>query len=670
MKLLTKIFMVLVILGMTPLLAQANQGFDDPLYVEYSQYRTWGNGNALVDLDMFLSFEESFSRNFHQQTFMPLFNQYGQSGQVRFVHYDYPIVGGNSAHEAGWCVIHASPQNERRSNFWQFREYLFLYQENISYESIVVWVSELGNGNVDMDNFNNCFESGQFASFVEKDIQKGQQTGTSGVPIFIVEDYLIEGAQPITVFQEKVDSVINKYLDAYRLPQGSQITMQGVNIKSVNVGDSSAIFEVNGRTNVVQEKKSRTWQFQQNGNNIVLNLQLHKILPVSKEVIFDVSVRSHPIVNDTDNHDLSERIIGANDVPVRIVMYSDFTCPFCKRFHQETYGKIKENFIDRELVQFVYKDFPIVGGQRAAEAGWCAHEQAQSLRRNYVFFDYKDALFNSNTQLDDENLINLARQIGLNTNQFTACLKEGRYQHMVEQDRQQALINGVQGTPAFFINGEFIPGAQPYEVFEEVIRRQIGDIPIVVEPVQNTFQLIIGGIYGLNGYTIRLDSIGSGNIPSVMISIIDSNENVIRRTLNLGSQLSVGRANVGLLRTSGDLATFRITRVEGLNVTEELIKQPEEEKIETPRAEASPTRTCDSGCLLEGVCVPIGIRSQGNFCDVTGQMSSQLAEGNSCENNFECSTNQCSSGVCVDISRQLEEQTGLLRRILSWFGFR
>ena len=158
------------------------------------------------------------------------------------------------------------------------------------------------------------------------------------------------------------------------------------------------------------------------------------------------------------------RSIGDENAPIVVVEYSDFTCPFCKRFYDDTYGLIKENFIDQGLVRFIYKDFPVVGGQRAAEAGWCAHEQD-------MFFEYKDRIFQSPTQASDSNLIAWAGEVGLDQAQFEECFREGRYQANVAAERQEAINNGIRGTPGFIINGEVVSGAQPYNVFEQVFNQ-------------------------------------------------------------------------------------------------------------------------------------------------------------------------------------------------------
>ncbi len=90
-----------------------------------------------------------------------------------------------------------------------------------------------------------------------------------------------------------------------------------------------------------------------------------------------------------ENIDLDNaRSIGDEDAPVVVVEYSDFTCPFCQRFYEQTLGSIKQNYVDEGLVLFVYKDFPVVGGDELAHAGWCADEQD-------LFWEFHDAVFES-----------------------------------------------------------------------------------------------------------------------------------------------------------------------------------------------------------------------------------------------------------------------------------
>lgn len=159
--------------------------------------------------------------------------------------------------------------------------------------------------------------------------------------------------------------------------------------------------------------------------------------------------------------------MGDPGAPVTMVEYSDFACSFCGRFFSETMGQIKEEYIDTGKVRFVYKDFAVIGGDRAAEAAHCAHEQD-------AFWEYHDLLFER--QAHDRNLWSssdthreYARQLGLDQDALVSCFEERKYQSKVAESIQEAQSNGGRGTPYFIINGRPVSGAQPYSAFSSII---------------------------------------------------------------------------------------------------------------------------------------------------------------------------------------------------------
>ena len=156
--------------------------------------------------------------------------------------------------------------------------------------------------------------------------------------------------------------------------------------------------------------------------------------------------------------------IGPEDAPVTIIEFSDFQCPYCARFQTETLPQILSNYGDR--VRFVYRDFPLVSlhanALKAAEASECADDQE-------AYWKYHDLLFQNQSALDDASLKNYAASLGLDTAAFNQCLDSDKYMSEVQKDEQDGITAGVQGTPAFFINGVLISGAQPYSVFQAAI---------------------------------------------------------------------------------------------------------------------------------------------------------------------------------------------------------
>lgn len=104
--------------------------------------------------------------------------------------------------------------------------------------------------------------------------------------------------------------------------------------------------------------------------------------------------------------------------------------------------------------------------QPAAEAAQCAREQGK-------FWEYHDKLFANQRALSDEDLKKYASELGLDTDKFNACYDSGKYRSDVLQDAQVGQQVGVRGTPAFFINGRFLSGAQPFNKFKEIIDQEL-----------------------------------------------------------------------------------------------------------------------------------------------------------------------------------------------------
>lgn len=165
--------------------------------------------------------------------------------------------------------------------------------------------------------------------------------------------------------------------------------------------------------------------------------------------------------------------LGKADAPITIIEFSDYECPYCRRWHTEVYPRLIENYGDQ--IRFVYRDFPLesihVNAKQAAEAANCANEQG-------VFWEYHDKLFSMELGLGSEAYKNYASQLQLDEDAFQECMESGRYLEEVQSDFDFAANLGVRSTPTFFINGIAVVGAQPYEVFQQVIEKELaGEIP-------------------------------------------------------------------------------------------------------------------------------------------------------------------------------------------------
>jgi len=160
--------------------------------------------------------------------------------------------------------------------------------------------------------------------------------------------------------------------------------------------------------------------------------------------------------------------IGPDDAAVTIIEFSDFGCGFCKRFHDEIFPELLAEYQDE--IRFVYRDFPVVGGgavgAAAAHAANCAGEQD-------AYWEYHDALFSGARSLSSESFELYAQDLGLDVTAFAECQESQRYNEEVIGDYSDARLVDVTGTPTFFINGRRVIGAQPLEVFSQIIDEEL-----------------------------------------------------------------------------------------------------------------------------------------------------------------------------------------------------
>ena len=177
---------------------------------------------------------------------------------------------------------------------------------------------------------------------------------------------------------------------------------------------------------------------------------------------------SGPELNMVDLID-DDTIKGDKNAPVTIVEWSDFECPFCARFYEQTLPQIEKNYIDTGKVKLVFRDFPLnfhANAQKAAEAAECAGEQDK-------YWEMHDMLFEKAVQGGVSSFKQYADDIGLNTNKFNSCLDSGEMAAEVAADMRAGQAAGITGTPGFIINGKIVSGAQPYQAFAAAIEEAL-----------------------------------------------------------------------------------------------------------------------------------------------------------------------------------------------------
>ena len=165
--------------------------------------------------------------------------------------------------------------------------------------------------------------------------------------------------------------------------------------------------------------------------------------------------------------------LGEEKAKVAIVEFGDYQCPFCGRFFQQTEPMIREQYVKTGQAKFIWRDFAFLGPESfwAAEAARCANDQSK-------FWQYHDILFNRQNGenqgvFNKDNLKKFAGELGLDQTVFDTCLDSGQHTQAVKDDTDSGRLAGVSGTPATFVNGQIVEGAQPFEVFKNLIESHL-----------------------------------------------------------------------------------------------------------------------------------------------------------------------------------------------------
>ena len=164
--------------------------------------------------------------------------------------------------------------------------------------------------------------------------------------------------------------------------------------------------------------------------------------------------------------------IGPEDAPITLIEFSDYQCPFCRRWHQEVYQPLLAAYPGK--IRLVYRNLPLTSihpdAFPAAEAAMCAGDQN-------AYWQYHEKLFAGET-LGTDVYKQYAQELGLDMTAFDDCITNHKFQQAIQEDSDFAVNLGVRSTPTFFVNGLAIVGAQPLDVFKQVIDKELaGEIP-------------------------------------------------------------------------------------------------------------------------------------------------------------------------------------------------
>lgn len=391
-----------------------------------------GSPDAPITVYEFSDFHCPFCARHATQTEPAITESYIRTGQVRFVFREFPLAELHPkapvAHNASLCVAEQSV-----ALYWAMHDQIFRTQQqgSAAADPMQFYRDLAETVGADMDAYDACVTANQKAAIIAKGLEDGRAIGFTGTPSFQFvraesgESFTLVGAQPYDVFAQWMDTLLagGAPVDPAAQQQQQQQAPQGIPFWATAEGLAA-----------------------------------------------DPERPGYTVAGD--------QYLGNLDAAVVVVEFSDFQCPYCRRHTLETQPALDEQFVDTGEILWVFKHFPLSIHPQAPLAGVaseCAAEQG-------MFWEMHDVLFEQ-TELwgasdPAPGLTTLAEEIGLDMDQFSACLADPAIMERVDSD----LADGapfVQGTPTFIVlyggQGRIIPGALPLEQFAPALRQMVDE---------------------------------------------------------------------------------------------------------------------------------------------------------------------------------------------------
>ncbi|WP_230469803.1 DsbA family protein [Lujinxingia vulgaris] len=372
---------------------------------------------ALVTIMEFSSFQCPFCAR-GSETIKQLVEKY--PNQVRVVFKHFPLGFQQQSEPAARASVAAGNQGK----FWEMYELLYDNQRALGEAKFEELAGQLG---LNMDKFKADYAAPATAEIVKQAQRDGQSAGIRGTPGFLVNGIKVVGAQPLAVFEDHVKKQI-------------EIAEK---IKSDRNLSGDALYEA-----VVEYNKEN-------------------VAEAAPAAAPERPAAPAPKIADDALSVGNSYTMGPANAPVTIYEFSSFQCPFCAR-GAETLDRVKEEYGDK--VRVVYKNFPLpfqAQSEPAARAALAAGKQGKFWEMYHLLYE------NQRSFREDGLWERLAGELGLNMDKFKADFEDPAIAQQVKDESEEGRSVGVTGTPAFFVNGTRVTGAQPFEKFKELIDAEL-----------------------------------------------------------------------------------------------------------------------------------------------------------------------------------------------------
>jgi protein-disulfide isomerase len=373
-----------------------------------------GDPDAPVQIVEFTDYQCPFCQQYAAETFPTIFTEMIESGRAFYAIKDLPLDNLHPEAIVAATAVRCAGEQEA---YKEMHDAVFANQEMWGGGGETAAIDAFANLSADLgldgDALVSCIELGEQRDRVLANQQESLSLGVNSTPTFYVNGYPLRGAQPFDAFDQVATLIETGELEA------------------------------------------------------VLEAQMRQAYEQAQAQAAQPQPPSGPVDIPIDG----AYAVGDPNAPITIIEYTDYQCPFCSRHFEQTYPQLKENYIDTGVVYYVFKDFPLTQihpqAVLAASAARCAGEQdAYAAMHDMLFATQVEW----NGRSDADTLFNqYAAEMGLDELQFATCLAEGTYEEAINADLNEGASYGVSGTPAFFLNGYFLSGAQPYSTFVDAV---------------------------------------------------------------------------------------------------------------------------------------------------------------------------------------------------------
>ena len=378
-----------------------------------------GPKDALITIVEFSEFQCPFCSRVLPTT-KQIVDTYGD--KVRIVWRNNPLAFHSNAVPAAALAMEAYAQGGD-DKFWEVHDVLFANQKALTRPQLEEYAQKAG---LDMDGVKKALDEGTHTKAITADQTLAASLGAKGTPYFFVNGRQLRGAQPFAAFKTIIDQEI--------------ATAEALMKQGVKPAQMYATLTKDGLTKAAAAKPKAAKPGQPD-----------------PKAVYKVPLKGN------------EPQKGPDDALVTIVEISDFQCPFCGRV-EPTIKQVVDKYGKDVRVVWLNNPLPFHNNAKpAANAALEAHAQ----KGNKGFWAMHEKLFANQKALTTDNLEKWAKELGLNMAKFKKALADDKYGKTIQAQQTLASSLGARGTPAFFINGRNLRGAQPLTAFTALIDEEL-----------------------------------------------------------------------------------------------------------------------------------------------------------------------------------------------------